>query len=123
MRYYQRNIGDYARDAGHLTALEHGIYNLLLDWYYANERPIPADNAARIARSKQKDVDSVLCEFFQYDKVTHTYRHDRCEREIARCMEIIEAAKKAGKASAAKRKLNARSTSVQRPFNDRATNQ
>ena len=31
MNYYERHLGDYARDAGHLSMLEHGAYALLLN--------------------------------------------------------------------------------------------
>lgn len=104
MHYYQRNVGDYARDAGHLSALEHGIYNLLLDWYYSNERPIPADNAARIARVRQKYVDAILCEFFQYDEIERAYRHRRCDRDIAAYHATAEKNRKNGKRGGRPRK-------------------
>ena len=45
MNYYERHLGDYAKDAGHLSMLEHGAYSLLLDRYYTTEQPIPADQA------------------------------------------------------------------------------
>ena len=64
MNYYKRHLGDYARDTGHLTALEHGIYTLLLDWYYINERPIPKDKAKRIAKGNPIATQTVLSEFF-----------------------------------------------------------
>ena len=38
MNYYERHLGDYARDTGHLSMLEHGAYSLLLDRYYATRR-------------------------------------------------------------------------------------
>ena len=41
MNYYQRHIGDYARDTGHLSLLEHGVYMVLLDYHYASEAGIP----------------------------------------------------------------------------------
>lgn len=80
MHYYQRNLGDYAAAAGHLTALEHGIYTLLLDWYYSNESPIPADRAHRIARANPEETKSVLQDFFQKDG--QVWRHRRCDAEI-----------------------------------------
>jgi uncharacterized protein YdaU (DUF1376 family) len=33
VNYYERHLGDYAKDAGHLSMLEHGAYSLLLDRY------------------------------------------------------------------------------------------
>lgn len=68
MNYYERHLGDYARDTAHLSLLEHGVYTLLLDRYYATEQPIPADQAHRVARARSRDekaaVDAVLAEFF-----------------------------------------------------------
>lgn len=68
MNYYTRHLGDYARDTGHLSALEHGVYTLLLDRYYATEKPIPAALTYRVARAtteaERAAVDAVLAEFF-----------------------------------------------------------
>ena len=30
MNYYERHLGDYARDTAHLSMMEHGAYGLLL---------------------------------------------------------------------------------------------
>lgn len=81
MNYYKRHLGDYARDTGHLSALEHGIYGLLLDWYYINERPIPADKAFRIAKGNRTETETVLSEFFTLGD--EGWRHARADREIA----------------------------------------
>lgn len=81
MNYYERHLGDYARDASHLTMLEHGAYTLLLDRYYTTEQGIPADQAHRICRARSRDekeaVDTVLAEFFTLrDGVHHQKRVD-----------------------------------------------
>lgn len=81
MNYYKRHLGDYARDTGHLTALEHGIYCLLLDYYYSTEKPIPKDRAHRIARANPEQTQMVCEEFFISDG--DTWRHPRVDREIA----------------------------------------
>lgn len=81
MHYYKRHLGDYSRDTGHLSALEHGIYNLLLDWYYINECPIPDAKAKRIARGNPEETQMVLEEFF--DSTPEGWRHARADREIA----------------------------------------
>ena len=41
MIFYKRFIGDYKRDTGHLSMIEHGAYGLLLDYFYASEKPLP----------------------------------------------------------------------------------
>ena len=68
MNYYKRHLGDYARDTRHLSMAEHGAYTLLLDYFYATERPIPDDRCERIANAyatdEQKAVRNVLNEFF-----------------------------------------------------------
>ncbi len=91
MNYYERHLGDYARDAGHLTLLEHGAYTLLLDRYYTTEHGIPADQAHRICRARTRDekaaVDTVLAEFFTL--ADGVLVNSRAEREIA---EYAEAA-------------------------------
>lgn len=83
MHYYQRHIGDYHRDAGYLSTLKHGIYTLLMDWYYANERPIPDDIAHEIARVNREETQSVLVGFFKFDEQGQVWRSDRIDREIS----------------------------------------
>lgn len=81
MHYYQHNIGDYARDTGHLTVLEHGIYRLLLDWYYLNEKPISTDQSMRVGRGNPVETQSVLSEFFYQE--LDGWHHKRANKEIA----------------------------------------
>lgn len=94
MNYYERHLGDYAKDTGHLTLAEHGAYTLLLDRYYATEQPIPAAQAHRFARARAKDeikaVDAVLSEFFRLEG--DVWVHNRVDREIARFINAKPAA-------------------------------
>ena len=68
MNYYKRHLGDYAASTAHLNALEHGVLTLLLDLYYATEKPLPKDYIYRCAKARTKRekaaVDRVLSEFF-----------------------------------------------------------
>lgn len=95
MNYYERHLGDYAKDAGHLTMLEHGAYTLLLDRYYTTGEAIPKDQAYRLCRARSPDemaaVDSVLAEFFVKDG--SVYRNRRADQEIAKALVRIEAAR------------------------------
>jgi uncharacterized protein YdaU (DUF1376 family) len=86
MNYYEHHLGDYARDTSHLSLLEHGVYRVLLDWYYANETGIPEDKAYRYAHARTDEeraaVDSVLSEFFELERTctepvrsTHTVQN------------------------------------------------
>lgn len=99
VNYYERHLGDYARDAGHLTMLEHGAYTLLLDRYYTTEQGIPADQAHRICRARTRDekaaVDTVLSDFFTL--ADGVWKNGRAERELAdyRASEPEREAKKA----------------------------
>jgi uncharacterized protein YdaU (DUF1376 family) len=99
MNYYERHLGDYARDAGHLSMLEHGAYTLLLDRYYTTEQPIPAEQAHRVARATSKPeraaVDVVLAEFFRI--VDGAWHNRRADAEIAKAKTKIKAARENGK--------------------------
>ena len=99
MNYYERHLGDYARDAGHLSMLEHGAYTLLLDRYYSTEQPIPADQAYRVARARSKDekaaVDAVLAEFFTLTE--GCWHNGRTDEEIAKAQSRIKAAQENGR--------------------------
>lgn len=98
-----------------------------MDRYYDTERPLPADDFEHLAKvllvntkQEKEALGRVLSEFF----VTENghYHNERCDKEIAKFHTLIETASKAGKASAAKR-LNKRSTRVQRSNNIGSTNQ
>jgi uncharacterized protein YdaU (DUF1376 family) len=88
MNYYKRHLGDYAAATRHLSILEHGVYTLLLDTYYINEKPLPADERAlyRIVGARGDDereaVGVVLREFF--DLREDGWHQPRCDAEIAK---------------------------------------
>lgn len=99
MNFYKRHLGDYARDTGHLTPLQHGIYTLLLDYYYATEKPIPRANLHRVARARtpeeRRAADAVGNEFFEADGPV--LRNKRVESEIHK---FLDKSNKARDASA-----------------------
>jgi uncharacterized protein YdaU (DUF1376 family) len=86
VNYYRRYVGDYLRDTARLSMLEHGAYNLLLDYYYAEERPIPLDLAEvyRMVRAitpeERRAVGRVLTTFFV--RADDGYRQKRVDHEI-----------------------------------------
>jgi uncharacterized protein YdaU (DUF1376 family) len=90
MHYYQRHIGDYARDTGHLTVYEHGVYVLLLDRLYGTEKPITARDATQIIRPATKrereSVQRVLDDFFTL--TASGYINKRAVQEIEKYHEI-----------------------------------
>lgn len=85
MNYYERHLGDYSKNAMHLSLLEHGVYVRLIDVYYTKECPIPDDKAARwIGAETQAETQAlqvVLEEFFVRDG--NLWRQPRCDAEIA----------------------------------------
>jgi uncharacterized protein YdaU (DUF1376 family) len=89
MKHYPRHIGDYLRDTGHLTLLEHGVYSRLLDIYYAGDGPIQMDLetlsrklSARTAEEKEA-VRAILSEFFTVSEAGE-YVNKRCEETLAK---------------------------------------
>lgn len=97
MNFYKHFIGDYARDTASLSALEHGVYRLMLDSYYATEKPLPADvgELYLIAKARtpaeRRAVDKIAGRFFAVngDGTRHNPRAD---------IEIAEARAKSAKA-------------------------
>lgn len=81
MQIHIKDIVKHTTETVHLSMLEHGAYNLLLDRYYTTEQPIPKNQAYRIARAySQKEreaVDTVLREFFI--DAGDVWKHKRCE--------------------------------------------
>lgn len=71
MNFYKRHLGDIAKSCAHLSQGAMGAYDLLLDWHYANEQPLPLDKGSlyRIGRAFTKaekaNVDAVLVAFFE----------------------------------------------------------
>lgn len=132
MHYYPHHVGDYQRDTAHLTIAEHGAYRLLMDAYYATEKPLPAElgTLCRMVRAHTKAereaVAYVIEHFFhEADGFLH---HRRIEAELIVYRDQKDRAMRAGKASAMKRlsvtksqhPLNARSTPVGFPLEQNA---
>ena len=118
MHYYQFNIGDYASHTRHLSRDEDLAYRRLLDLYYLQEKPLPADPAqcARLILMNDcsTDVERVLNEFFAL--VETGWVNKRADEEISKFHGKSEKASIAGKASAEARKqrtFNVCSTDVQ----------
>jgi uncharacterized protein YdaU (DUF1376 family) len=101
MYHYQKNIGDYRSATMHLSLLEHGVYNQLLDWYYLDEQPLSLDNRTLFRRLsakseiEQQAVLDVLAEMFT--QTAEGWVHKRVEREIAQFKAKSQQAREAGK--------------------------
>ena len=69
MNFFKLYIGDYQRDTAHLSIAEHGAYLLMLQHYYATEKPLPSGKALhRMLRAQDKTerdaIDSVASQFW-----------------------------------------------------------
>lgn len=121
MHYYTFNIGDYASHTKGLTLLEDLAYRRLLDEYYLAERPLNgcSTTVARMIgmRGHEAEVEYILHSFFTQNE-QGGWVNDRADREIQHFKSKSEKAAQAGKASAARR-LNERSTNVERTLNER----
>lgn len=86
MNFYKRHLGDIAKATSHLSQGQMGAYDLLLDWHYSNEKPLPlcATDLHRIARAASKteraNVDRVVAEFFT--RTQEGYVQKRAVEEI-----------------------------------------
>lgn len=113
-------VGDYLRDTGHLTTMEHGAYLLLLMHAWTHDGVLPNDdrrllNIAKMGVRDWKRSSCTLRAFFYVDG--DTLRHRRIDRELANSRDMTEQRRAAGKASAVarngQRKANGRSTGVE----------
>ena len=92
MNWYPRYYGDYMRDTAHLSLAEHGAYAVLLDHYYATDKPLLEDATAayRICRAfaeeERESVDSVLRQFFPIIKGER--RNNRADIELKKQRDI-----------------------------------
>lgn len=109
MNYYPFHIGDYIAHTAHLDPIEDCAYRRLLDAYYLNEGPLPADasDVARKIRMKANaaDVERVLNEFFTL--TDDGWLHARCNDEISKMKEKQSKAKASAEASVRARQAKA----------------
>lgn len=120
-QYYRFFPGDYQRDTGDLTLVEHGAYRVLLDHYYTcGPLPNDHDRLNRICRAfsteEQTAVVTVVQRFFQPDG--NRLRNRKADREIDERAVFIESQREKGRKSAevrakAKKEKRDDSTGVQ----------
>lgn len=125
MKYYRKYSGEYLAKTLTLSALEHGVYNLLLDYCYLTGAPIPAalDDIYRMIRVFNDDeyraVQKVLKQFWHLQ--ADGWHNERADEEMAIAAPVIEAQRKSGKVTAAKRWLNRTPKSVGDSLTDSLT--
>lgn len=94
MKHYPRHIGDYLRDTGHLTLLEHGVYTRLLDMYYDGGGPLKLDVETLARRLTARTAEeraaltTILAEFFVL--VDGAWTNKRCEATLSKYREFGE---------------------------------
>lgn len=100
MRYWKRDIDAYARKTAGLSVTEHGVYDLLLDHYYATEDALTRDKGelCRIIRAikpyERAAVDTVLSKHFSLTE--RGYVNLRAEEELAEYRRTADVARANG---------------------------
>lgn len=86
MNYYRRYVGNYLKKTARLSMLDHGAYNLMLDYYYADEKPLPLDMdelyvmVRAMTPADRKSVDKVLERYFT--RQSDGFHNERADHEI-----------------------------------------
>lgn len=99
MHYYKFNVASWAKDTGHLSPSEEGIYLRLINHYYDTEKPIPLKTnlvfrKLRLANDSEL-AESILDEFFT--KTKDGWIHNHCEKLISEYQKMAERNKKNAK--------------------------
>lgn len=85
MNFVQFHIGDWDSSTRLLSPLEKGVYIDLIFLYYSLERPLMRSECERISRAytdeEKNALTYILSRFFMVDG--DSYRHQRCDKEIA----------------------------------------
>lgn len=122
MRHYSFHIGDYAAAARYLSRDEDLAFRRLLDAYYLDEVPLPADVdtcARRIGMHDVRDsVERVLQEFFELQDGVGWVNH-RAAAQIADYHAQIESCKRGGQRSAESRRGKREAPQSPTPPDDR----
>lgn len=87
MNYYRRYMGDYQKKTMRLDPTDHGVYDLMLDYCYSEEQPLPLelDDIHSICKATKpehrKSVTKVLRLYFE--ERPDGYHNKRADEEIA----------------------------------------
>lgn len=109
MNFFKLYIGDYQRDTAHLSVTEHGAYLLMLQHYYATEKPLPIGKALhRMLRAQDKTereaIDAVAAQFWR--ETPEGLVNDRADVEITKAGMQAETNRAIAQAREAKRKAS-----------------
>lgn len=107
MNFFKLYIGDYQRDTAHLSVTEHGAYLLMLQHYYATEKPLPVGRALhRMLRAQDKherDAIDVVAQRF-WRTTDEGLVNDRADVEIVKASAQRETNSAIARTREAKRK-------------------
>lgn len=99
MHYYKFNVASWAKDTGHLSLKEEGIYLRLVNYYYDTEKPIPLKTQLVLRKLRIADeselVNLILEEFFIKTRSGWTHKH--CDKLIYEYQKRAEANRKNAK--------------------------
>lgn len=108
MNFFKLYIGDYQRDTAHLTMAEHGAFLLMLQHYYATEKPLPVGRALhRILRAETDEernaIDSVAAQFWTL--TDDGLINARADEEIGKAREQADTNRRIARAREEKRRV------------------
>jgi uncharacterized protein YdaU (DUF1376 family) len=101
MNYFELYPGDYLRDTTRLSLVEHGAYLRLLMAYYAEEQPLPADEAelfvivSAVSAADKAAVRKVASRFFPVGD-DGLRRNGRADEEIEKAQRRIAISRENG---------------------------
>lgn len=123
MNFFKLYIGDYQRDTAHLSITEHGAYLLMLQHYYATEKPLPVGKALhRMLRAQDKAerdaIDTVAKQFWH--ETEDGLINERADAEITKASAQADTNARIAREREAKRKAsrNDHEQSTNRATND-----
>ena len=107
MNFFKLYIGDYQRDTAHLSVTEHGAFLLMLQHYYATEKPLPTGKALhRMLRAQDKAereaIDAVAAQF--WTETPGGLINERADAEITKASAQADTNRTIAQAREAKRK-------------------
>jgi uncharacterized protein YdaU (DUF1376 family) len=122
-RYMPLYVGAYLADTAHLSTVAHGAYLLLIMNYWQRGSALPSTDRKLASIARLTDVEWLsirddLAEFFIEEN--GLWRHGKIDVELRRAAQKIDAAKRAGEASASAR-AQAKSTTYQQPLDEPST--
>lgn len=125
LNFYKRHLGDIAKSCSDLSQGQMGAYDLLLDWHYANEKPLPLsdDKLYRIARAvtqpERSNVDSVILELFT--RTDAGYTHKRAAEEMSKASAQADTNRRIAEEREARRRATNEARSVHETLDEACT--